>query len=69
MADTPGRLGAILTQLDKQGKFYAISFASRQWKDHEKNYSPFLLKAAVAVLGMDNFNEYLREQFILYTDH
>jgi hypothetical protein len=27
--DTPGGLGAILTQVDKDGKFYAISFASR----------------------------------------
>ena len=35
-ADTPGGLGAILTQVDKDGKFYAISFASRQLKDHEK---------------------------------
>jgi hypothetical protein len=30
MADTPGGLGAILTQVDSDGKFYAISFASRQ---------------------------------------
>ena len=47
-----------------------ISFASRQLKDHEKNYSPFLLEAAAAVWGMDVFNEYLRgKQFILFTDH
>ncbi len=26
MADTPGGLGAILTQVDKEGKFYAILF-------------------------------------------
>jgi hypothetical protein len=39
-------------------------------KDHEKNYSLFLLEAAAAVWGMDFFNEYLRgKQFILYTDH
>jgi hypothetical protein len=69
-ADTPGGLGAILTQVDKDGKFYAISFASRQLKDHEKNYSPFLLEAAAAVWGMDHFNEYLKgKKFILYTDH
>ncbi len=69
-ADTPGRLGAILTQNDKDGNFYAISFASRQLKDHEKNYSPFLLEAAAAVWGMDLFNEYLKGKcFILYTDH
>jgi hypothetical protein len=69
-ADMPGGLGAILTQVDKDGKFYAISFASRQLKDHEKNYSPFLLEAAAAVWGMDNFNEYLKcKKFILYMDH
>ncbi len=69
-AETPGGLGAILTQVDKDGKFYAISFASRQLKDHEKNYSPFLLEAATAIWGMDHFNEYLKgKKFILYTDH
>ncbi len=59
-ADTPGGLGAILTQVDKDGNFHAISFASRQLKDHEINYSPFLLEAAAAVWGMDFFNEYLK---------
>jgi RNase H-like domain found in reverse transcriptase/Integrase zinc binding domain len=69
-ADTQGGLGAILTQVDKEGNFYAISFASRQLKDHEKNYSPFLLEAAAAVWCMDFFNEYLKgKRFILYTDH
>ncbi len=42
-AETPGGLRAIFTQVDKDGKFYAIWFASRQLKDHENNYSPFLL--------------------------
>ncbi len=37
---------AILTQKDEFDNFYAISYASRQLKDHEKNYSPFLLEAA-----------------------
>ncbi len=69
-ADTPGGLGAILTQVDQDGKFYAISFASCQLKDHEQNYSPFLLEAAAAVWGMDQCNEYLKgKKFILYTDH
>jgi hypothetical protein len=45
-------------------------FASRQLKNHEKNYSPFLLEAAAAVWGMDVFNECLQgKQFILFTDH
>jgi len=65
-ADTPAGLGAILTQVDKDGN----SFTSRQLKDHEKNYSLFLLKAAAAVWGMDFFNEYLKgKRFILYMDH
>jgi RNase H-like domain found in reverse transcriptase len=69
-ADTPGGLGTILTQVDKDGNFHAISFASRQLKDHEVNYSPFLLEAAAAVWGMDFFNESLKgKRFILYTDH
>ncbi len=36
-ADTPGGLGAILTQVNKEGNFYTISFTSRQLNDHEKN--------------------------------
>ncbi len=69
-ADCPGGLGAILTQMDEHGHHFAISFASRQLKDHEQNYSPFLLEAAVAVWGMGVFNEYLRgKQFILFTGH
>jgi hypothetical protein len=69
-ADTPGGLGAILTQVDKEGNFHAILFASRQLKDHEMNYSPFQLEAAAAVWGMDFFNEYLKgKRLILYTDH
>jgi hypothetical protein len=35
-ADTAGGLGAILTQKDKYDNFYAISYASRQLKDHKK---------------------------------
>jgi hypothetical protein len=69
-ADTPGGLGAILTQVDKEGNFHAISFASRQLKDHENYYSLFPLETAAAVWGMDFVNEYLKgKRFILYTDH
>ncbi len=39
-------------------------------KGPQKNYSPFLLKSAAAVWGMDVFNEYLKgKKFILFTDH
>jgi hypothetical protein len=67
-ADTPGGLGAILTQVNKDGNFF-IQYPL-QLKDHEKNYSPFLLEAAAAVWGMDFFNEYLKgKRFILYPEH
>jgi hypothetical protein len=56
-ADSSGGLGAILRQVDGHGYHFAISFVSRQLKDHQKNYSPFLLEAAV--WGMEVFNEYL----------
>ncbi len=69
-ADTPGGLGAILTQKEHFDKYYAICYASCQHKDHEKNYSPFLLETAAAVWGMDVFNEYLKgKKIILFTDH
>jgi RNase H-like domain found in reverse transcriptase len=35
--DTAGGLGVILTQKDKFDNFYAISYASCQLKDHNKN--------------------------------
>ncbi len=65
--DTAGGLGTILTQKDK---FYDISCASCQLKDHEKNSSPFLLELAAAVWCIDIFNEYLKgKKYILFTDH
>ncbi len=62
-ANTPGGLGAILSHVDHDGKFYSISYASRQLNKHKKNYSPFLLKAATAVWVMDNFTEYLNSYY------
>jgi RNase H-like domain found in reverse transcriptase len=56
MAETAGGLGAILTQRDEFDNFFAISYASRQLKDHEKNYSLFLLEATADVWGMGVFN-------------
>jgi hypothetical protein len=57
MANTPGSLRVMLTQVDKEG-------------NHEKNYSPFLQEAAAGVWGMDFFNDYLKgKYFILYADH
>jgi hypothetical protein len=60
MADSAGGFGAILTQKVNFDNYYAIWYASCQLKDHEKNYSPFLLESAAAVWGMDVFNKYLK---------
>jgi RNase H-like domain found in reverse transcriptase len=49
---------------------FTQSHTSRQLKEHEKNYSPFLLEAAATVWGMDNFNKYLGgTKFTLYADY
>ena len=66
----PGGMGAILTQMDEEGKFYVIAYGSKQLAAHEKNYSPFLLEMAAACWGMETYQEHLRgKHFVLYTDH
>jgi hypothetical protein len=66
----PGGLGAILTQIDENGKFYVIAYASRKLAKHEKNYTAFLLEMQAAVWAMDHFDVNLRgRHFLLYTDH
>jgi hypothetical protein len=47
-----GGMGAILCQIGKTGKFYAISYASKQLIKHEKNYSTFLLEMDAEVWAM-----------------
>ena len=65
-----GGLGAILAQLDEQGHHRVVAYASRKLKDHEKNYSSFLLEMQAAVWGMEHFDVYLRgKHFTLVTDH
>ena len=67
---SPGGLGAILTQVDKQGTHHVIAYASRKLQKHEKNYTPFLLEMQAAIWGMDHFAVYLRGRpFTLFTDH
>lgn len=68
--NNPGGMGAILTQIDKDGKFYVISYASRKLVKHEVNYTPFLLEMHAAVWGMEHFSHHLKGQrFLLFTDH
>ena len=66
----PGGMGAILTQVDKDNKFYVIAYASKKLEKHEKNYTPFLLEMHAAVWGMEHFSHHLKgKRFLLFTDH
>jgi len=47
--NTPGGMGAILTQIDADQNFRVIAYASRKTIKHEKNYTPFLLEMHAAV--------------------
>ncbi len=65
-----GGFGAILTQVDEKGNYHVIAYGSRQLRDHELNYSPYLAEMAAANWGMEYFDNYLRgKPFTLYTDH
>ena len=56
--------------MDEENKYHVIAYGSRQLKDHEKNYSPYLAEMAAACWGMEYFDNYLRgKRFTLYTDH
>jgi hypothetical protein len=46
-------MGAILTQIDKEGKFHAISYPSKQLIKLEQNYYPFLLEMDALVCDME----------------
>ncbi len=60
-----GGFGAILTQVDEKGNYHVIAYGSRQLRDHELNYSPYLAEMAAANLGMEYFGNNLRgKQFI-----
>jgi len=65
-----GGFGAILTQVDEQGQYHVIAYGSRQLRDHELNYSPYLTEMGAANWGMEYFDDYLGgKPFTLYTDH
>ena len=68
-ATRPGGFGAVLTQM-QDGHERVIAYASRALRDHEKNYSAFLLEMAAAVFGIEHFDTYLvGRQFTLRMDH
>jgi len=65
-----GGFGAILTLVDEKGDYHVIAYGSRQFRDPEHIYSPYLAEMAAANWGMEYFDNYLRgKPFTLYTDH
>jgi hypothetical protein len=65
-----GGLRAILTQIDKDVKFHAISYTLKQLIKHENNYFPFPLVMESVVWAMEYYHKRLRvRKFILHTDH
>ena len=68
--NTRGGLGAVLTQKHPDGTTRVISYASRQLKTHEKNYSAYLLEHAAACFGIEYYGVYLYgSRFTLRCDH
>jgi hypothetical protein len=56
-----GRMGVILCQINKTGKFHSISYTSKQLIKHEMD---------AVVWAMEYYQEHLRgRRFILCTDH
>ena len=69
-AGKPGGLGAVLLQTHEDGNDRVVAYASRPLKQHEKNYSAFLIEQAAACYGIEHFDVYLRGRlFTLITDH
>ncbi len=63
-------IGAILGQLDEEGKEYVITYACRSNNKVENNYSSYEGECLVVVWVVIHFKPYLYgTKFTLYTDH
>ena len=62
-------LGAILSQINGQ-KETIISYWSRTLREHEKNYTPFMLEMTAVCSALEHFHENITgKKIIVYTDH
>ena len=62
-------LGAILSQ-NFNGREKIISYWSRTIRDHERNYTPYMLEMTAVCSALDHFHEYLfGKHIIIFTDH
>ena len=63
-------LGAVLSQLDDQGKEHVIAYASRALRPPEENYSATEIECLAIIWGIEYFKQYLlSDEFDLFTDH
>ena len=63
-------IGAVLGQIDDEGKEYAVAYISRGLKLHKKNYAVIELEALAIVWAMEKLRTYVFGQEVLvYTDH
>lgn len=68
-SETPGGLGAVLTQA-VDGHDRVIAYASRALKQHEKSQSAFQLELQAVIWALNHFGPYLRHTtFTVVTDH
>ena len=62
--------GAVLEQLDEEGRRHPIAYASRQTNNAEQKYAPTQLEVVALVYAVEHFEVYLLGQpFTVYTDH
>ena len=62
--------GAVLEQLDGEGRRHLIAYASRQTNNAEQKFAPTQLEVAALVYAVEHFEVYLLGQpFTVYTDH
>ena len=62
--------GAVLEQIDNDGRRHPVAYASRQMNNAEQKYAPTQLEVAALVFAVEHFEVYLLAQaFTVYTDH
>ena len=68
--NSPGGLGAILTQEGPDGQDHMISCFSRALREHERNHSAFAIERLGVEQALDYFREFIiARPVVVYTDH
>jgi len=65
-------LGAVISQLDSEGKLHLIAFHSRKFNPVELNYDIYDKKMLAIMDSLEHYRhlfEGLRYQIIIYSDH